>query len=636
MPAVRNALIRRIRATCVSRSEIHIPSVRASPGTIRYSNGDGYTTLNAPLRLWQQPGPRYVTTDMIVFSRPILYDHSNELQRFPASFYRTEDMKTRALAKFREKLARGESVCGLWVTLESATLTEMAVALGLDWVVVDAEHGHLDWKDINEHIRAGLRSDTVVLVRLAERSTALTKRTLDIGADGVVIPWVETVEQLESAIRDCRYPPEGRRGIGGERATAWGQCLAEHTADANDHVLVVPLIESIAAIPNVAAMCGIDGVDVFFFGPADFSSTAGYRGQWEGPGVAEQILQLKDTITAAGKHCGLMTTSIDDLIRRTDQGFRMPGLGSDSGLLLRSLHQALQTLNRDRMPGTSLDPADGRAVRQPLARPPEHMRPDRDEVMTTLSDSTMAELQSGISFKPLVGNFNTARDLTTGIVTCEPQASLDCHAHPCSESVTVLNGEIEMVVEGRVYRLGPLDNITIPRWLPHASRNPSPTKTVRLHIALAMSIPERQLVSRPFNRTEMPAESAGVPGCERVTRFQTAKRSFGVGPGAEFIDYFNASLVPGIEMSGGFGRFQPGGRLPAHLHDFDESICIIDGEATCLVGRKRYSLNDCATAMVPRGRVHYFINESLQSMDMIWVYAGPMPERIVVDEAWLT
>jgi 2-keto-3-deoxy-L-rhamnonate aldolase RhmA len=275
---------------------------------------------------------------------------------------RSEQMKTKALQRFRGKLARKESVHGLWVTLESATVTELAVALGLDWVVIDAEHGHLDWKDINEHIRAGLRSDTVVLVRLAERSTSLTKRVLDIGADGVVIPWVETVEQLEEAIRDCRYPPEGRRGIGGERATAWGQCFAEHTAEANEHVLVVPLIESVAAIPNVPAMCNVDGVDVFFFGPADFSSTAGFRGQWEGPGVAEQILELKDIINAADKRCGLITTSIEDLVARSDQGFRMLGLGADTGLLLRSLHQSLQAVDRDRMPATSLDPCDGRAV----------------------------------------------------------------------------------------------------------------------------------------------------------------------------------------------------------------------------------------------------------------------------------
>ena len=105
----------------------------------------------------------------------------------------------------------------------------------------------------------------------------------------------------------------------------------------------------------------------------------------------------------------------------------------------------------------------------------------------------------------------------------------------------------------------------------------------------------------------------------------------GIGPGAEFIDYFNASLMPGIEMSGGFARFEPGGRLPDHLHDFDESICIIAGDANCLVEGRKYSLSDCATAMVPRGRVHYFVNDSSDPMDMIWVYAGPMPLRIVIE-----
>ena len=271
-------------------------------------------------------------------------------------------MKVKALQKLRQKLNQNEPIYGLWVTLESASITEMAVALGLDWVVIDAEHGHLDWKDINSHIRAALRSDTVVLVRIAERSTILSKRALDIGADGIMIPWMEKVEEVEEAVRDCRYPPEGRRGIGGERATAWGQCLSEHAAEANENVLIVPLIESIAAIPNVATMCEVDGIDLFFFGPADFSSTAGFRGQWEGPGVAEQILKLKDTINTAGKHCGVVSTSTQNLTDRLDQGFRMLALGTDSGLLLRSLHQSLQEVDRDRLPATSLDPADGRVV----------------------------------------------------------------------------------------------------------------------------------------------------------------------------------------------------------------------------------------------------------------------------------
>lgn len=255
-------------------------------------------------------------------------------------------MKIPALQRFRQKLARDETLYGVWVTLESATITELAAWAALDWVVIDAEHGHLDWKEINEHVRAGLRSDTVVLVRLAERNTAAAKRALDIGADGLVIPWVETVEQVEHALRDCRYPPEGRRGIGGERATSWGQRFGEHAAEANDNVLLIPLIESVSAVSEVAAMCKVKGTEVFFLGPADFSATAGYRGQWEGPGVAEQLLEVKNTIRAAGKCCGVMTTGLEDLQARQQQGFRMLGLGADTGLLLRSIHQALRAVAR--------------------------------------------------------------------------------------------------------------------------------------------------------------------------------------------------------------------------------------------------------------------------------------------------
>jgi len=539
-------------------------------------------------------------------------------------------MKTRALTRFRSKLASNEPVLGLWVTLESASITEMAVALGLDWVVIDAEHGYLDWKEINEHIRAGLRSDTVVLVRLAERSTSLTKRALDIGADGVVIPWMETAAELTEAIRDARYPTEGRRGIGGERATAWGQCLVEHTAEANEQVLVIPLIESVAAIPQVPEMCAVDGTDVFFFGPADFSATAGYRGQWEGPGVAEQILQLKDTIRGAGKHCGLMTTSVDNLVQRCQQEFHMLGVGADNGLLLRALHQALQAMDRDRLPAPSLDPADGRAVSLPQAQPPLEMTPDRLEMITCPGQGETIELEAGVTMEALVGEFNATRGLTTGRVTMQPEALLPYHTHPCSESITVLTGEAEISVEGRVYHLGPRDNITIPRWLPHQAHNPNPQEPATLHVALAMSAPERALVERPFQHTPMPTSSTGTPGLERVTRIASAQVQRDLGSHVEYVDYYNADLVPGIEMSGGWARFATGGRLPDHVHDFDESICIIQGEAECQVEGQSYSLSNCATAMVPRGRVHFFNNPASDAMEMLWVYAGPMPERIII------
>ena len=544
-------------------------------------------------------------------------------------------MKTTAIRALRQKLATKQTAYGLWVTLESPSVTEMAVALGMDWVVIDAEHGHLDWKDLVEHLRATVRSETVALVRIAELNGGLIKRVLDIGADGIVVPWVETADQLRQAIAYSRYPTEGIRGIGAERATCWGHALVEHTTEANDHVLVVPIIETVASCSQVPAMCQVDGAELFWFGPADYSSTAGYRGQWEGPGVADQILQMKDTIRAAGKHCGLIATSIENMHERREQGFGAIGVGMDSGLLLRSLKASLAAVGRDQTLRASLTPESPTRPAKPRVTPPETMRPDRLEIMNSVGSGRLAEISRGVTFECLVGAHNQAKGLTTGIVTFAPGAVLPCHLHPFTESITLLSGSLTVDVEGRGYVLKKLDNVVIPAGLAHSARNNSTSEPAVIHIAMATDNPQRTLIDKFFSRRMMSEDSPGISGAERVNRFTTARRG-AAGPNTEFIDCFNRDLMPGIEMSGGYGLFLPGGRLPSHVHDFDESICIISGNATCIVEGRRYSMQDCATALQPRGRVHYFINESSAPMEMLWVYAGPIPERIIVDESCAT
>ena len=509
-------------------------------------------------------------------------------------------MKTAALQHLRAKLAADLPVYGLWVTLESPSITEMAVALGVDWVVVDAEHGHLDWKEIIEHVRAAVRSNTVVLVRVAEHSIGLIKRVLDIGADGVVVPWVETAEQLRAVVSFAQFPPEGVRGIGAERATCWGQCLVQHTQDANAHVLIVPVIESVKGGRNIQSMLQVDGVDLYFVGPADYSSSAGYRGQWEGPGVAEELLAIKDAVRGAGKHVGIIATSDENLLERARQGFRMLALGVDSGLLLRSLHGALATAGCDRTIVPAFTPESDTSPRTVAERPPEIYRPDRSEVITVVGQGLQAEIGRGVVFECLAGKPQGARNLTTGLVTFAPGAQLECHLHTYTEAVTLLSGSAVVEVEGRRYTLSVLDNMVIPRGLAHAAFNTSSAHEAVLHIAMPTDSPSRTLVDKFFSRRAMPEDSPGKAGAEFVTRHRTAKR-FAAGQGASFIDYFNRDLVPGIEMSGGYGLFQPGGRLLAHFHDFDESICIIQGQATCHVEGRKYALSNGATALQPRG-----------------------------------
>jgi 2-keto-3-deoxy-L-rhamnonate aldolase RhmA len=244
----------------------------------------------------------------------------------------------------KQKLQQNAVTLGLWVTLESPTITEIAVTLGLDWVCIDAEHGHLDFKEIVDHIRATRHSGTTALVRIQEIEQGLIKRMLDIGAEGILVPQVTSASEVESAVRFAKYPPRGIRGVGGERATQWGLGLKTYTRSADQETLVIPLIETVAAARDIDNILALPGVDAIFLGPADFSASSGYLGEWEGPGVADQLLVMKDKARARGLACGVMATDVKNAVLRRDQGFRMIGLGADTGLLIRATVEAMTAL----------------------------------------------------------------------------------------------------------------------------------------------------------------------------------------------------------------------------------------------------------------------------------------------------
>ena len=113
--------------------------------------------------------------------------------------------------KLKQKLNGGKVALGLWVTLESPSITEIALRLGLDWICIDTEHGHLDFKEVVEHLRAASRSNVACLVRIQEIEQGVIKRVLDLGADGIVVPQVRTAEEVERAVYFAKYPPRGQK-----------------------------------------------------------------------------------------------------------------------------------------------------------------------------------------------------------------------------------------------------------------------------------------------------------------------------------------------------------------------------------------------------------------------------------------
>ena len=256
---------------------------------------------------------------------------------------------------------------------------------------------------------------------------------------------------------------------------------------------------------------------------------------------------------------------------------------------------------------------------------------DRGEAIERPEASRAVMLVPGVELRPMAGAHRGARGLFTGLLSLAPGASIPCYERPAAEAVVLLEGEAAVDVEDRRYRLGPLDAISIKPHRPRRLANLSADRAAVLHVAIAAAGPEQAGVNGRFTPAEQPPDSVGRDGSERVVRRAEAPVTE-LAPHALFQDLYNAELgTRGI--CGGIGRFEPGARLPCHRHQFDESITIVEGTATCVVEGRRHELAGFATAMVPQGRCHYFINLTLEPMAMIWVYAGDMPDRIVVDEA---
>jgi 2-keto-3-deoxy-L-rhamnonate aldolase RhmA len=249
-------------------------------------------------------------------------------------------------AKFENPLRRkwraGQSAYGLWVTMESATLTELAADAGIDWVLIDMEHGSLSYRDVVDHLRAARGTDVAVLVRVSTAAIDTIKRALDLGAHGVLLPLIATADELQSAFSHARYPIQGKRGLGGERAIRWGAEMASYVAAANEETLVIPVIETQTAFENIDSILDVPGLEAVFYGPSDFSQSRGHMAVWEGPGIAEDILVMADKAKQRGIINGVIATDDANITLRKNQGFRMIGIGTDTSLLRRTMLTSLK------------------------------------------------------------------------------------------------------------------------------------------------------------------------------------------------------------------------------------------------------------------------------------------------------
>jgi len=210
---------------------------------------------------------------------------------------------------FKTALAARRPQIGLWLSMADPYMAEVSATAGFDWLLVDGEHAPNDLRSTLAALQAVAPHAAQPVVRAVHGDTALIKQLLDIGAKNLLVPMVDTAEQARALVSATRYPPLGIRGVGSAvgRASQWS-ARSDYLDVADEEVCLLVQAETVTALSNLAEICGVDGVDGVFIGPADLAASMGHRGRPGHPEVQAAIEAAMRTIVASGKAAGTLTS----------------------------------------------------------------------------------------------------------------------------------------------------------------------------------------------------------------------------------------------------------------------------------------------------------------------------------------
>jgi 2-keto-3-deoxy-L-rhamnonate aldolase RhmA len=204
--------------------------------------------------------------------------------------------------RIKRKVERGEIV-NVFEGFHTAEIVDFLGPMGFDGVWVETEHGAIDFREIQNITRSCDLWGMTSLIRVNRVDYGLIYRTLDQGAQGIIVPHVDTAEQAREVVRAARYAPIGERGMY-ESRQAYGLDSLQYFRSANRETLVVVMIEDIQAIENLPEILAVDHIDVFFVAPSDLAQSMGLIGQIDHPRVKQTISDAVARISAAGRTAG--------------------------------------------------------------------------------------------------------------------------------------------------------------------------------------------------------------------------------------------------------------------------------------------------------------------------------------------
>jgi 4-hydroxy-2-oxoheptanedioate aldolase len=248
--------------------------------------------------------------------------------------------------RLKAALAQGEVQLGCWLSMATPVSAEIAGGAGFDWVLIDGEHAPNDLAAIRAQLMALNGSASSVVVRVPAGETWILKRMLDLGAQSLLVPMIDTGEAARAMVSAVRYPPYGERGVGAgfARASRYG-AIGDYLQTANDQICLILQAESRKAMENIDAIAGTDGVDAVFIGPSDLSADMGHLGNPGAPEVVEAIQHAIVRIRAAGKAVGIFAVGPGEARRWADAGAHFIAMASD----VRALAWTLRDLAKARI-----------------------------------------------------------------------------------------------------------------------------------------------------------------------------------------------------------------------------------------------------------------------------------------------
>jgi 2-dehydro-3-deoxyglucarate aldolase len=242
-------------------------------------------------------------------------------------------------------------IFGSWITLNHPSIAEIIADAGLDWLCVDMEHSVTDYAEAQQIILAIQSKGLKAFVRVGENNTRIIKRVLDAGADGIVVPSVNSAAEAQKAVDSVKYPPFGKRGVGLARAQSYGFGFESYRDNASKEIKLIVQIEHTNAINELDAILQTSGVDGTFIGPYDLSGSMGKPGKWDDPDVKQALLVYEETVKKYDKWVGFHVIQPDfNLVNeKIKKGYNFIAFSLDVlflGTLLRNQVAELKKSNK--------------------------------------------------------------------------------------------------------------------------------------------------------------------------------------------------------------------------------------------------------------------------------------------------